>query len=53
VVDEAATVEHNGVDSRSFGTLANNLSNRACFDALGCVRAGPIEHILLQVTGRY
>jgi hypothetical protein len=53
VVDETAAVEDDRVDPGRFGTLANDLADCAGFDTFRCLRPGPIEDILLQVTGCY
>jgi hypothetical protein len=46
VVDETATVEHDRVNSGRFGTLTDDLTDRACSDALSCLRAGAIDYVL-------
>jgi hypothetical protein len=51
VVDEAAPVEYDRVDPSRFRTLANDFTDSARPDTLGCVRAGPVDYFLLQVTG--
>jgi len=52
VVNKAASVEDDCVDASRFCALAYDLSDRARPDALGCIRAGSIDHLLLQIACR-
>jgi hypothetical protein len=53
MVEVATAVENDRVNAGSFCTLADHFSDRASFDALGCVGASPIEHVLFQIAGGY
>jgi len=53
VIDEAAPVKYDGIDARRFRALPNNLADSARLGTLCCVRASPIDHVLLQITGGY